>query len=192
MGLVAPPQDAADALVVGIATIPDVGLLLEVAIRPGTMQLPRTEDAVVTEAVHVRGRLTKVAEQLFFQGRISGIVTVPCSRCLETVHADFCIDTRVIFFPPTSTDVVQHPEGSTGSSEEPDLYIHDGMVVDLRPLVREQVVLAYPVQALCRDDCAGLCQVCGGNRNLLPCACQVGDDESRFAILKRLRPPGAS
>jgi uncharacterized protein len=192
MVLVAPPQDAADALVVGLATIPEAGLLLEVAIRPGTLQLPQTEDAVVTEAVQVQGRLTKVVEQLFFHGRIYGTVTVPCSRCLETAHADFSVETRVIFLPPTSTDVAKAPEGRSGSADEPDLYIHDGTVLDLRPLVREQVVLAYPVQALCRDDCAGLCQVCGGNRNLMPCTCQAGGDDPRFAILKRLRPPGAS
>jgi uncharacterized protein len=192
MVLVAPPQDAADALVVGIAAIPEVGLLLDVAIRPGTLQLPQTEEAVITAAVHVRGRLTKVAEQLFFQGGISGTVTVPCSRCLETAQADFGVETRVVFLPPTSSDVVKTPEGRPGSSDEPDLYIHDGIVLDLRPLVREQVVLAYPVQALCRNDCAGLCQVCGGNRNVIPCTCQVGGDDPRFAILKRLRPPGAS
>jgi uncharacterized protein len=187
---VAPLQDAADALVVGIATIPEAGLLLDVAIRPGTLQLPQTEDAVVTQAVQVRGRLTKVVEQLFFHGRISGTVTVPCSRCLEPAHVDFHVETRIVFLPPTSTDVVKTPEGRPGSSDEPDLYIHDGIVLDLRPLVQEQVVLAYPVQALCREDCAGLCQVCGGNRNLTPCTCQSGSDDARFAILKRLRPPG--
>jgi uncharacterized protein len=189
---VAPPQDAADALVVGLAAIHDDGLLLAVAIRPESIQLPQAEDAIVTEAVQVRGRLTKVAEQVFFQGRIHGTVTVPCCRCLETVHVDFCVETRVIFLPPTSTDVGQSPEGRPSASDDLDLYIHDGMILDLRPLVREQVVLAYPVQPLCRDDCAGLCQVCGGNRNLTPCTCQIGGDDPRFAILKQLRPPGAS
>jgi uncharacterized protein len=189
---VAPPQDAADALVVGLAAIPDDGLLLAVAIRPESIQLPQADDAVVTAAVQVRGRLTKVAEQVYFHGRLQGTITVPCCRCLETVHVDFGVETRVIFLPPTSTDVVQSPEGRPSFSDELDLYIHDGTIIDLRPLVREQVVLAYPVQPLCRDDCAGLCQVCGGNRNLTPCACQVGGDDPRFAILKQLRPPGAS
>jgi uncharacterized protein len=189
---VAPLLDAAEALVVGLAAIPDDGLLLAVAIRPESIQLPQDEDAVVTAAVHVRGRLTKIAEQVFFQGRIQGTVTVPCCRCLETVQSDFCVETRVVFLPPTSTDVVQNQEGRPSSSDELDLYIHDGTILDLRPLVREHVVLAYPVQPLCRDDCAGLCQVCGGNRNLTPCACQVGGDDPRFAILKQLRPPGAS
>lgn len=192
MVLVAPPQDAADALVVGLAAIPDDGLLLAVAIRPESIQLPQAEDAVVTAAVQVRGRLTKVAEQVYFHGRLQGTITVPCCRCLETVHVDFGVESRVIFLPPTSTDVVQSPEGRPSFSDELDLYIHDGTIIDLRPLVREQVVLAYPVQPLCRDDCAGLCQVCGGNRNLTPCACQVGGDDPRFAILKQLRPPGAS
>jgi uncharacterized protein len=192
MVLVAPPQDAADALVVGLAAIHEDGLLLAVAIRPESIQLPQAEDAVVTEAVQVRGRLTKVAEQVFFHGQIHGTVTVPCGRCLETVHVDFCVETRVVFLPSTSTDVGHGPEGRLSVSDELDLYIHDGIILDLRPLVREQVVLAYPVQPLCREDCAGLCQVCGGNRNLTPCTCQIGGDDPRFAILKQLRPPGAS
>ena len=188
----APLQDAADALVVGFATILEDGLQLDVAIRPESIQLPQAEDAAVTAAVQVRGRLTKVAEQIFFQGQIAGTVTVPCSRCLETVHADFRVETRVIFLPSTSSDVSKSSEGRSSPSDELDLYIHDGTVLDLRPLVRDQVVLAYPVQPLCRDDCAGLCQVCGGNRNLTPCTCQVGGDDPRFAILQQLRPPGAS
>ena len=68
MVLVAPLQDAADALVVGLVAIHADGLLLEVMIRPESIQLPQAEDAVVTEAVQVRGRLTQVAEQVFFQG----------------------------------------------------------------------------------------------------------------------------
>jgi uncharacterized protein len=189
---VAPPQEAAAALVIGLAAILDTGLQLDVAIRPESIQLPQAEDEIITEPVRVRGRLTKIAEQIFFQGWIYGTVTVPCSRCLETAQADFRVETRVIFLPPTSSEVAQSPEDQLSASDDLDLYIHDGMALDLRPLVRDQVVLAYPVQPLCRGDCAGLCQVCGGNRNVTPCACQVSGDDSRFAVLKQLRLPGAS
>ena len=75
---------------------------------------------------------------------------------------------------------------------ELDAYEHDGFRIDLEPLVRDQVVLAFPVQPLCRENCAGLCQVCGGNRNEQPCACPVDAGDSRFAVLKRLRFPESS
>jgi uncharacterized protein len=186
-----PPQDEALALVVQIAQILETGFVLDVAIPPEALHIPQGEEGVVSEPVQVQGRLTKVAEQIYFQGRIQGRVIVPCSRCLDIVHTEFAAEARVIFLPPTS-EAVAGEEGNTGPTDELDLYVHDGTILDLRPLIREQVVLAFPVQPLCREDCAGLCQVCGGNRNVEPCTCQTATTDPRFAILKQLRFPGAS
>lgn len=186
-----PLQDDAAALVVGIAQILEAGLPLETTVSPAYLHLPQGEDAIVSEPVQVQGLLTRMAEQVYFQGRICGVVAVPCSRCLDIVHTDFVAETRVVFLPPTS----EFPaEGERGSSavEGLDLYIHDGSVIDLKPLVREQVVLSFPVQPLCKEDCAGLCQVCGKNRNVELCACQTSDLDPRFAILRQLRRSGAS
>jgi uncharacterized protein len=187
---VVPPQDEALALVVGIALITDDGLPLHVAVAPEALQVPQDTEIAVSGVVQVQGRLTKMAEQLYFQGSIRGIMTAPCSRCLEIVHANFAVDTRVVFLPSTSD--VSDEESGLVSSDELDLYFHDGVMLDLRPLVREQVVLAFPVQLLCREDCAGLCQVCGTNRNVESCACQAQGEDSRFAILRQLRLPGTS
>ena len=55
-----------------------------------------------------------------------------------------------------------------------------------RPPVYDQVVLAFPVQPLCRPDCAGLCQICGGNRNEASCTCRAESGDPRFALLKNL------
>jgi uncharacterized metal-binding protein YceD (DUF177 family) len=152
VGLVVPPQDEALALVVGIAQITEKGLILQVEVVPEALHLPQ-EDAVISGAVRVHGRFNKVAEQIYFQGKIHGVITAPCSRCLETVHADFVVETRVVFLPSTSD--MSEDESGQSSSDDIDLYFHDGLILDLRPLVREQVVLAFPVQLLCRDDCAG-------------------------------------
>jgi uncharacterized protein len=187
---VVPPQDDAAALVVGIAQILEEGFALDTAVSPASLCLPQ-DDAVVREPVRVQGLLTKIAEQVYFQGHIRGVVTVPCSRCLEIVHTNFVAETRVVFLPPTS-DVPSGEESILGVESELDLYMHDGTTLDLRPLVREQVVLSLPVQPLCRDDCAGLCQVCGGNRNVELCTCQAGSDDPRFAILRQLRLPESS
>jgi uncharacterized protein len=186
-----PPQDEALALVVQVAQILETGFVLDVAIAPQALHIPQGEEAVVSESVHIQGRLTKVAEQIYFQGSIQGRVVVPCSRCLDIVHTEFATEARVIFPPPTS-EAVPDEEGAIGPTDELDLFVHDGTILDLRPLIREQVVLAFPVQPLCREDCAGLCQVCGGNRNAEPCTCQTATTDPRFAILKQLRLPGAS
>jgi uncharacterized protein len=187
---VVPPQDEALALVVGIAQITNDSLTLDVAVAPEALQVPQDTEIAVSGVVQVHGRLTKMAEQIYFQGSIRGIMTAPCSRCLEIVHANFVVETRVVFLPSTSD--VSGDESGLVSSDEIDLYFHDGVMLDLRPLVRDQVVLAFPVQLLCREDCAGLCQVCGKNQNVESCACQAPGGDPRFAILQQLRLPGTS
>jgi uncharacterized protein len=37
----------------------------------------------------------------------------------------------------------------------------DGDLIDFEPVVRDAVVLSLPLSPLCRDDCPGLCSVCG-------------------------------
>jgi uncharacterized protein len=187
---VIPPQDEALALIVGIAQITDDGLALDVAVAPEGLQIPYDEETAVSGAVQVHGRFNRVAEQIYFQGSIRGMMTAPCSRCLETAHTHFVVDTRVVFLPSTSDE--SRDESGLSSSDDLDLYFHDGLVVDLRGLVRDQVVLAFPAQIFCREDCAGLCQVCGKNRNVEPCTCQAQEHDPRFAILQQLRLPRTS
>lgn len=177
-----PPQSG-HALVIDVAMIPAKGLAFEAEIAPELLHLPREEVLTFEASVRVQGLFTKASEQIYFRGTLRGVVTVPCSRCLETVWSDFVTEVRVVFFPQTS-EVAAEEESRLSFADELDLYMHDGITLDLKPLVRDQVVLSFPVQPMCRDDCAGLCQVCGGNRNEQPCACQVGSEDSRFAILK--------
>lgn len=182
-----PLPNAAKALVIGLAHIPETGLTLDVQVSPKVLQLPQEEDAVVTEPVRVQGTLTKMASQIYFHGTIRGAVTVPCSRCLDSIRSSFRAETRGVFLPAASA-----AEDEVGATDELDVYHHDGMSLDLRPLVREQTVLSFPVQQLCREACAGLCQVCGVNRNIETCSCQTVEGDPRFAVLKRLRSPSSS
>jgi uncharacterized protein len=45
--------------------------------------------------------------------------------------------------------------------------------VDFAPLVREFLLLEVPIKLLCREDCIGLCSVCGENLNLTTCEHQA-------------------
>lgn len=182
-----PPQSD-HALVIDLAKIPVYGLTLDTEVIPA---VPQDDDLALTTPVRVRGRLTRVMEQVYFQGSVCGTVAVPCSRCLDMVHDAFAADLQIVFLPA----------GAYGTSDETaqdritddlDLYLHDGVQLDLNPVVREHVIMAFPVQTLCREDCVGLCQVCGINRNEQSCACQEESGDPRFAILKRLTIPESS
>ena len=182
-----PPQSD-HALVIDLAKIPVYGLTLDTEVMPA---VPQDDDLALTTPVRVRGRLTRVMEQVYFQGRICGTVDVPCSRCLDMVQDTFVADLRIVFLPAaaysTSDETAQDR-----ITDDLDLYLHDGVRLDLNPVVREYVIMAFPVQTLCREDCVGLCQVCGINRNEQSCACQEESGDPRFAILKRLTSPESS
>ncbi len=43
--------------------------------------------------------------------------------------------------------------------------------IDIADLVREEIILSIGIKALCKEDCQGICPVCGGNKNLGECKC---------------------
>ena len=62
-----------------------------------------------------------------------------------------------------------------------------GAELDLREALREHVVLATPQYPVCREDCKGLCPVCGGDRNRVACQCKSEDrrnEKAPFASMK--------
>lgn len=62
--------------------------------------------------------------------------------------------------------------------------------LDLLPLVRDAVVLALAEPPpLCRPDCAGICPVCGADRNVSPCGCDTSLRDERWAALDDLDVP---
>lgn len=189
--MAASQQSNPAALVVNIVKIPEEGMEFQAEVTAADLQLPPDTEVEFPMPVQVRGRFTKVAEQVYFQGAIRGTLAVPCSRCLDTIYSNFATDTRVVYLPPSSR---LHLEGEEGveSEDELDLYMHDGVTLDLRPPVHDYVLLAFPIQPLCRPDCTGLCQVCGGNRNEVPCTCQTDAGDARFALLQQLRLPKTS
>ena len=72
----------------------------------------------------------------------------PCVRCLEPARFPLEIDAREVDQPSAGDDELRSP------------YVSEGEV-DVGRWANDAVVLAMPSQPLCREDCAGLCAVCG-------------------------------
>lgn len=180
------PPLSCHVLIVDLAKIPAHGLRLETEIDSAELALPEDEQLSIAAPVQVQGRLTKVMEQVYFHGSVRGTVVALCSRCLEVVNDGFDVEVRGVFLPiganrlsgETDEDVV---------TDDLDVYSYDGFQINLYPLVWDQVVMAFPLQTLCREACAGLCQDCGANLNTQPCACQVESGDPRFAVLRQLK-----
>jgi len=69
-----------------------------------------------------------------------------------------------------------------------DLYPLAGQVVDLAEVLREQVDLALPYRAICREDCPGLCPGCGADLTKKEaCRCSERPGEDRWSELARLK-----
>ena len=68
-----------------------------------------------------------------------------------------------------------------------DAFPIEGDQIDLVPAVREAVLLELPDDVLCREECAGICPVCGIDRNQGTCECDTTVRDDRWAALDQLR-----
>ena len=106
--------------------------------------------------------------------RFTATVAGPCMRCLGPAARSFEVDAREIWQP--------------GEGEELTSPYLQHEVVDLQAWARDALVLVLPGVLVCRDDCAGLCPVCGVRLD------EAGPDhaherpmDSRWAKLSELR-----
>ena len=71
--------------------------------------------------------------------------------------------------------------------EEAEVGFYEGNALELNDVFREQVLLALPMQRVCREDCKGICPDCGKNRNQNECQCQKSITDDRWAALQQLQ-----
>ena len=74
--MAASQQGNSAALMVNIANIPDEGLAFQAEVTATHLQLPPTTEGELSTPIQVRGWLTKVAEQVYFQGTVRGTLAV--------------------------------------------------------------------------------------------------------------------
>jgi uncharacterized protein len=111
--------------------------------------VPRDAVDLLLTAARVGDRLTLTAE---FETDVAG----PCQRCLAeaTVHV-----------APHGLDYVRH--GDSEGIDEDEGYA-DNFSLDVERWARDLIADGLPQQMLCREDCRGLCVVCGADLNADP------------------------
>jgi uncharacterized protein len=125
----------------------------------GTIEGLSTELVVVPDDAPLAGSLLieAVVEGVFVSGEMSGTWIVRCARCLTEVERPFSVGLAELFAP-----------GAAAEQDE-DTYPLVDDAIDPNEMVRDAVGIEMPFSPLCRPDCQGLCEVCGGNRNLGEC-----------------------
>ena len=121
--------------------------------------------------------------ELFFEGKLSAPMVASCARCAEEFSE---LNGRPFRFVLAPRAVDDDADGRL-RTEDLEFSLYDGDQVDLAPLVAEQLILALPSRALCREDCQGLCARCGINLNLHKCECEQAARDPRLAVLRTLK-----
>ncbi len=157
-----------------------------------------------TEPLSVSANLRKVSGGVLVEGQFTSRVVAECKRCLVESKLELPVSFAINLVPKSlarGEDVLDEEEmaekdkgqGEHGGSfalEHADEEVFDGKVIDLEPIVREQVLLALPMSTVCREDCQGLCVQCGQNLNEKQCGCDTKFVDPRLAVLKNIKLQG--
>lgn len=103
-------------------------------------------------------------------GSLKTTVELACSRCLEPARYEIPKAFDLFFrqrdeFMFDEDEEIELTETDTGTA------FFTGTQLAIGDVLREQVLLAIPMKALCRTDCKGLCPTCGTNLNVNTCEC---------------------
>jgi uncharacterized protein len=160
-------------------------------LAPGVIDL--TPDVQQTGELGARGQAQLVQEHhgkhhvindIRVTGEVITKVEVACARCLEPIVQS--VDRKFdLLYRPQGADAGREEMSVTTAEAEVSYYQGEGLL--LEDVLREQVLLALPIKAICREDCRGLCPHCGGNLNHEPCNCAEPVEDPRWSALKDLR-----
>jgi uncharacterized protein len=110
-------------------------------------------------------RIGRTPQGLLVNGKFQGKFIAECVRCLNE------------FELPLETDFNELYAFNNRSTTESGLILPDDGRIDLEPLVREYMVIEIPISPLCKEDCKGLCSICGADLNQEICIHQESGTE---------------
>jgi uncharacterized protein len=155
---------------------------VELLRQPGAVKtIDETIEAAPLDATHERLAgdidvdltLRSLNDGVEVAGTVSVDWVTVCRRCLTEIAGRASVAVDELY----QIDIT-NPDAAA---------ILDGQL-DLAPLVRETALLELDVERLCRQECAGLCPVCGADRNEIDCGCDTTVTDQRWAALEGFVP----
>lgn len=67
-----------------------------------------------------------------------------------------------------------------------DEVVPDGTVLDIDSIVKNNIVVELPIRFLCKEDCKGICDICGADLNITKCNCSHERLDERLSVLAQL------
>jgi uncharacterized metal-binding protein YceD (DUF177 family) len=143
------------------------GIRVEADIVARDLDIPEDDRTSCSALFHLVAHVSPAVGAMVVAGELHGQLRCRCDRCLTYF-------TRRLDHVPVNHQYLDFHED----------------VLDLTEDVRDDILLTFPQRNLCREDCRGLCVVCGQNLNARECGChQDRDDESPWTALDNLRLP---
>jgi len=127
--------------------LPAEGLILEEQFSASTLDL-QTSEVTFSGPLALEARVFRITNAVTIELDIRGTMLMSCSRCLQEFEAPLRKKARLNYRVERSDTVL-----------------------DISQDIREEVMLEYPIKALCSNACRGLCPRCGKNLNEGGCSC---------------------
>jgi uncharacterized protein len=158
---------------------------------PGAVDLG--PDVCQSGPLRAQGRATLIEEHHGHKGVIRDIRVVgelatsvesDCARCLAPVTREVKRNYELLY-RPQGIDAGREEISVTDAEAEIGYYQGEG--IELRDILREQILLAVPMKLVCREECKGLCPQCGQNLNQGDCKCAAPVGDPRWEALRDLK-----
>lgn len=170
-------------LCINFYDIPDQGLEFDLKEDFSNLDI-EAKDFNIKEPISIRGTIKKFGKDLYVKGHLLTEMIMCCSRCIE--NFTYTLDTGFeATYIPLGNELLE--EERELNHKDLDILFYKDEKIDLRDVVRDQIVLSVPLKSLCKADCLGLCPKCGQNLNISKCDCTLEDVDPRLEVLKKLK-----
>jgi uncharacterized protein len=151
---------------------------------PDVRQIADLKSAGRAQLVREHHGKHELIKDIRLAGDFSTRVEMACARCVEPINRDVTNHFDLLY-RPQGADAGRSELSVTAAEAEVGYYQGEGLL--LEDALREQVLLALPLRAVCKDDCKGLCPHCGGNLNQQQCDCAEPLQDPRWSALKEIK-----
>lgn len=133
-----------------------VGESRDIAYTISTDELSDIRGRSFASPVEVKGRIYNRAGVVYLEYSVDMTLLITCDRCLKELERAYHYDFDHIVVP-------------SANSDNDEYIVADGESIELNEIAVTDLLLQLPTKSLCKDDCKGLCMICGCDLNESTC-----------------------